>query len=327
MKLSFRLSVCALLMVALLSSSGCGRKGKVVVTVNKEPVERQMFLRRLEQMYGQTVLRGIITEDLTLQYAEKHKLMPSKSEVDAEYADRKKEIEKETKKDWQQLLKERDQSEEELKRAVEYYLAEFNIRTKGVKATDKEVKQFYDYAVANKRPPYYEFEQIHLYHIQGIDDKTLEKAADMLRRGTPWDTVVRQMSVASDRNSGGDMGTALVEQGQIAFVDTRTGRAITPFTPEVAAKILKIGQNRWSEPIAVPSGNGRPPTWHIFRLTERKAQKTMSFKEAEKQARRDLMLAKAVTDKTAQKSLEDFLDFGRKAEIKSFDEKYTTVAK
>ena len=184
MKSSCRLLLCALiiLLTAALLASGCGRKGKVVVTVNKEGIQRALFEKRLERAYGSAVLNILVQELLTVQYAEKNKLLPTQAEIDQELKERKDAIKEETKKEWETYLKDRDQTEEEYKEEVRSYLASLKIATKGVKVTDEEVKKFYDDMVAALQSPFYQFEQLHLFHIESKDKKVIDKAYDMLKK-------------------------------------------------------------------------------------------------------------------------------------------------
>jgi foldase protein PrsA len=331
MKLHYRVALIALVVVlaAVFFGAGCGRKGKVVVTVNKEGIDRDLFIRRLERAYGGTVLNGMVQEVLTLQYAEKNKLLPTEAEVNTELEARKKAVKEEEKKDWQDYLKQRDETEEELKDEIRAYLASFNIATKGVKVTDKEVKQFYDNMVAARQPPFYMYEQIHLFHIETASKETIDKAYDMLKKGASWATVAMQMSESSDKNSSGDMSWAIVDEDHraIGFVTQRAPQPLRPFPPEIEKKILAIPVGRYSEPMPVKLFGGPTQTWQIFRVTERNDQKTASYKDAKEQAKRLLMQSKARDNETAQKELENYQKFIREAKIKAFDEKYTNVQK
>lgn len=332
MKLSFRLLlyVLAALLIVTLVASGCGRKGKVVVTVNKEGIERALFEKRLERAYGSSVLNALVQEVLTIQYAEKNKLLPTEAEIKTELEERKKTIKEETKKEWEQYLKDRDQTEEEFREEIKAFLASFNIATKGVKVTDEEVKEFYDNMVAALQAPFYQFEQMHVYHIESKDKTVIDKAYDMLKKGATWATVTLQMSEATDKNNAGDMGLALVsKEGWIGFPNPRRGQPpLRPFDEDTEKLILKIPQDRYSEPMKVSLFGGQiEPSWQIYRVTEKREQKTLKFAESKTQARRLLMQSRARSNETTQKEIESYQKFTREAKIKAFEEKYIEVGR
>lgn len=328
MKFTLRLALCILVVALLSFTPGCGKKGKVIVTVNKEGIERSLFEKRLERRYGGEILNILVQEALTLQYAEKNKLLPTEAETKAELAERKQTIKEETKKEWEQYLEDRDQTEEEFTADMEIYLASFKIATKGVKVTDDEVKKFYDDMVAALQAPFYQYEQIHLFHIESKQKETIDKAYDMLKKGASWETVALQMSEAADKNSAGDMSWAIVsEEGAIGFPNPRAPAPLRPFRPEMEEKILKIPVGRYSEPLEVSLFDGAAQSWQIFRITEKKDQKTVTFKRAKLTATRLLVQAKARENETAQKEIENYQKFLREAKIKAFEEKYLSLNK
>ncbi|HEV8266701.1 MAG TPA: peptidylprolyl isomerase [Thermoanaerobaculia bacterium] len=119
---------------------------------------------------------------------------------------------------------------------------------------DEEVKKEYDaHPDRYRRPAVVRLSQLLLESKEKADE-----AARLLQKGTPWAEVSRQLSIAPNASTGGELGLL--------------ARTDLPRDFEKAIWTLPAGKT--TAPLAAPHG------YHVFRVEERFEERTIPFDEA-----------------------------------------------
>lgn len=127
-----------------------------------------------------------------------------------------------------------------------------NRRLKALAAavTPDEVRAYYE----KNRDQFRRIEKVKAWHIRVSDFETANKAYARLQKGEAFSDVARAMSIAEDRESGGDLGW--IEHGD------RNATWI-----ESIAFVQKPGTT--SRPFRSPGPPGSPAVWEILKVEER----------------------------------------------------------
>jgi foldase protein PrsA len=207
---------------------------KTIATINGDPVKGAEYYRRMEFLPGVgkmdnqaffeappgfLTLEQLITERLVVQLAKQKGVFPSDAEVEAELK-----IRQEDDPNLVQNWTTNGHTMEELKKQVEYDLAQFKLQTQGVTVTDSEVQKFY-----NDNPSMYTNpKQVKLRVIVVLKEADKAPVDKDLAAGKPFADVAKQYSVDASKAVGGEFGTV-----PIAFLNTPA---------KTAVEAVKIGQ-------------------------------------------------------------------------------------
>ncbi|MCL5103531.1 MAG: peptidyl-prolyl cis-trans isomerase [Armatimonadetes bacterium] len=294
-----RISLVALLALAVLVSTlaGCGRKG--LVRVNGEKVMKEEFYSRLEmvpvqtprgvQPAGQYVMEQIIGEMLVQQLAKKEGVATTEAQVNKKIEAARKQSEGNLAK----ALQRQGLTMEDFKKKVASEQALINIITKGVNISDAEVKKAYDQALAAKNSPLKRPEQVMISAIITAKKDKVDKAYKLLSDGTAFGTVAMKMSEAPG---------AKETQGKLNWLAKENSQIPKP----IRDTAFSLPTGSFSKPFQAAGG------WVILRTDQKRPPKTTSFDEVKDMIKEQLALRQGSMNGKFRDQLRDFT---KKADI------------
>jgi foldase protein PrsA len=269
-----------LLALLSLTLTGCG---KSVAKINGEKISRDEYNSRMEKMainspngarqqVGALVLQQLIQEKLKLQFAKKLNVEPTKDQINSRVADLKRQGVYKT-------LKDNGYTDQEIEDDIRVQQANFNVLTKDVTATDKELKDFYE---QNKLKYFTTPAGADLGMIVAASKEKIDKARKMIKVDNNAFTAVAAQynDIPQLRQSQGDIGFMPSDAAQIP-----KDRPQLPPTVHAAVFKLKVGEV--TEPIFASK------TWYLVKMKSSKAQETKGFESVRNQVNDAVMMRKA----------------------------------
>jgi parvulin-like peptidyl-prolyl isomerase len=187
--------------VLALSMSGCTG---VVARVNGRDITRKEFHDELEKASGLQVLNALILRQLLLERAQAEGCMPSKQDIDAEFARVKKEQFKDDETQMRQAMKAQGVDDKQLLDKFKLQLAVRNLRYKGVDASDEKLKAFFaEHEKSFGKPDRFTFRQIVL------DSK--DEAAKIIKELNSSEDLFQQVAQQSSMDPNTKENGGLVE--------------------------------------------------------------------------------------------------------------------
>jgi parvulin-like peptidyl-prolyl isomerase len=193
----------------LVSHKSIGPSSGVVATVNGTEITQDQFMHGLETAsttgptgpMGVVVLRKMVDDELTVQFAAKMGVPPTQSQIDTRYNQLSKQP------DFAERLTRSHQTEQDAKHVIEVSLAQQNVWSKGVTVTDADVRAYYASlsSPANPRAPYYRPETVSVERIGNDDPAQIERAISDLDHGGSFPAVARAYSKDPSASNGGVM--------------------------------------------------------------------------------------------------------------------------
>lgn len=296
-----RLSLIAMLVMAVFVSllTGCLRKG--IVNVNGEKIAKQEFYDRLEMVpvqtvkggkqvtvpAGQYVIEQIITERLLLQLAKKQGVAATKEQVDAKLNY----LKKSTNGNFLNQLRQQGVTKDQWENQMMLQQSVVNLISKDSKVSDADVKKAYDQAVAHNPSPFKRPEQVQISVIVAKSKDKIDKAYKMLQDGQDFGTVAMQLS--EDKTSAPNQGMVGWLSMDMQPVPIRV-RQISFATP--------VG--KYSAPALVTEKNDSG--WVIVKINNKRKSTTQAFADVKNLIREQLCVGKA-DRKPFDKMLQQFI--------------------
>ncbi|MCS6924000.1 MAG: peptidyl-prolyl cis-trans isomerase [Fimbriimonadales bacterium] len=289
MKLSSVFGVGLATVLAAATLSACGRQEEVVAKVGETPINKEMYLRRLELMptpvplagnqattapAGYTTLVQMIREQVLLDMAKEEGVLPTEQQVEER-------VQRELKTNPQvkQAIDEQQLALEDLRQRMRVFLAEFNLRTKGVTVTEQEVKKAYE---ENKRA-FYRPATARVRTIVVQNPQVRKQIDDDLKRGFNFQSIVSKYS---------QNPVAGVQSGETEFALEGDIPMNAPDRP-ILLRVRSILTN--AKPMQVtdwiPVGNGVVAR---FEVIAKSAGRQIPFEEVKDSIREQLMLQKGM---------------------------------
>lgn len=309
-----KVSLIALLTLAVLASllAGCGRKG--IININGEKIMKEDFYARLQRVpvqqirdgkpvtvpAGQYVIEQIIQEKMIEQFADKKGVKPSEEQINKKVQF----IKKTHGSEFKLMLANQGKTEEEWKKQLEIEQAMANIVTKGVKITDAEVKAAYDAELKKTPSAFIRPEQIQMSMIVMSSKEGIDKAYAMLQQGQDFGTVAMKLSEHETRQN----------QGRIPiWID----KDFNQLPPVVVTTAFGLQPARYSAPFKAAD------KWVIVKLDRKRPKKTQTYEEVKDLLREQLAVRKGSQNRDASV---EFNKFKKDAEITINAERYKGVA-
>jgi foldase protein PrsA len=290
MKLSSILGIgfATLLLAPVISGCGGGNQNKAVAKVGDTPIDREIYIRRLELMptpvqiggnqattapAGYTLLKQMIGEQVLLDMAKEEGVLPTDQQVEER-------VQREMKNNPQikQAITEQRLTLDDYRERVRVALAEFNLRTKGVTVTEQEVKKIYD---ENKRA-FYRPASARVRFIQVQNPEVRKQIDDDLKRGFNFQSIV---------NKYAQNPVAGVQSGETEFAL----EGALPQTPEgqVFQRVRNVLKNAKPQQVTnwIPVGDGVVARFEV--LAKSQGQQ-LPFEEVKENIREQLMLQKGL---------------------------------
>jgi hypothetical protein len=277
-----------LLTASLLNGCGSGNRQNMVAKVGDTPIDREMYIRRLELMptpvqiagnqattapAGYTLLKQMIGEQVLLAMAKEEGVLPTDQQVEER-------VQREMKNNPQikQAITEGRLTLDDYRERVRVALAEFNLRTKGVTVTEQEVKKIYD---ENKRA-FYRPASARVRFIQVQNPEVRKQIDDDLKRGFNFQSIV---------NKYAQNPVAGVRSGETEFAL----EGALPQTPEgqILQRVRTVLKNAKPQQVTdwIPVGDGLVAR---FEVLARSPGQQLSFEEVKDNIREQLMLQKGL---------------------------------
>jgi parvulin-like peptidyl-prolyl isomerase len=206
----------------------------------------------------------MILEELVLGLAKEKNVEPTDAQVKERIAEQKK-----SQPNLAEKLKDMGITEEQFEQLIKVQEAAFNLKTRGVKVTDQEIKDYYE---KNKKETFTDREKADVSLILAKSKADADIAVGMLNKGIAFDSVVQQYSVGPKANGGhlpepvkrevGGPGPS--KEMQDAIFSTKDGKITKP----------------------IPVGNG---TYAIFQVNKVTPAITKSFEDVKSEIKRTLL--------------------------------------
>lgn len=285
---------------------GCGRG--TVAKVNGRKITRQEYYKKLERTKyqspaggGQTievgvlVLQQLISEELILRLAEKENVGPTQQQVKQRvaYALKQPPIQEE--------MKVSGMTKDELRERMRVDQAGFNLQTRGVKVTGKEVKDFYE---KYKDTQFTSPEQADVAAIFTDNKSQMDKALGLLESGVDFGTVARTFSTHP---------ASAQQDGRLARAIMRGDQNIPESVQDL---VLSTARNKYTKPILYGESGG----FVIFKVLMHRPKKTQKFGEVEYFIRQRLMVEKGLEKKIDLN--QELNDYRKTAKIEISIERY-----
>jgi len=242
----------------------------VIAQVNDHKITHIDLYQRLIRINGEQVLNQMINEFLIEDEAKKQKINVSDKEINDKFNEIKNQFVDE--QNFNRWLESQRITSEELKKQIrlQFLQNKLVIKAKGIKVTDKEIKDFFEQNKSKLDIP----EQIRCRHILV---KTKEQADDLLvalRAGADFSVMAKAKSEdPATKDQGGDIGFF-------------TRGMLLPEFEDVAFR-LKVGEI--SEPIQTKLG------FHIIKLEEKKPAKPAKLDKETKSEIENILLQNKIS--------------------------------
>lgn len=231
------------LALAGLTLTSASQNGDVVASVNGQPITREQFFSRLEEIAGDQVLEQMITELVIAQAEGTHGVAISEEEIVAELDAVKESFGSE--EAFQTELARYNLTEERLLYEIRLNLILTKLSQKDVVVSDEEVEQFFEENKDLLDLP----EQIRVSHILVETEDEAEEILAQLEEGADFAELARAKSI--DTASG-------VQGGEIGFIHRES-----PVVEEFKSAAFALDVGELSQPVESQFG------WHIIRVEER----------------------------------------------------------
>ncbi len=298
-----RLSVGALLALAIVATTlaGCGRRG--LIRVNGEKIKKNEFYSRLErvpvqtpqgtQLAGRYIVQQMISEKLIQQLAKDQKVEPTEEQI-------KKKIDflkKQSGGDMNKALAQRGLTLDDLKRQITVEQAFVNVVTKGISVPDDKVRKAYDEALNAKNSTLIRPEQVMVSAIITSSKPKIDKAHKLLSNGQEFSAVAQQISDEEVwvKNTAGRMGWA----SRDGNIDLVLGRKAT-FGEDFAKRVFALGVGKFSAPFKSAD------QWVILRADRKRDKKITKYDEIKDVIREQLMMQEGAKKGDYRKEMQTF---------------------
>lgn len=276
---------------------------QVVVAVNGVPITKDIFYGRLERLAGTTVISTMVKEELMNQFAVSQGTAPTDQEVEERY----------TKLMQNPIfaasVKRSGMTPEASKRAIKVNLSEIKTVSKGMKATDAELMEYYRKNIDRKNPQsrFYTPENIQIAIIVTSSQERATKAKSRLNTES-FDTVAKDVNDEPETKMKGGL-VPVFPRGRTKVSKDKS------FEDEIFA--LKIGDTFGPKL--------RLGKYWIIRCLNKSAEKTQKFEDVKEECREGVLREKGNRERGFILKA-DLLDFSKKARIQAFWPKYKAAA-
>ncbi len=273
--------ILAILLVLVISITGCEKNKEIVAKVNDEVITKDELYEALVEQNGEQVLGTLISEKIIDLEAKKHKIEVKDEEIEEKI----------------ETMKENFGGEEGLNQAMAYYGFNMNDLEKGmamnikikkllgpnISISEEEMKEFFE----NNKEAFGQKEQVKARHILVETEDEAKEVIKKLKAGEDFAKLAKKYSKdESNKDSGGDLG----------FFGK--GEMVKEF--EDAAFSLKV--NEISEPVKTTYG------YHIIEVLDKKEAKEAKYDDNKDKIKEILLEEKlpAEYEKWYQKKLEEY---------------------
>lgn len=302
-----RTAVLLVLVVAVATLTGCGRRG--LIRVNGEKIAKDEFYLRLERVpvqapdgakpAGRYVIEQMISEKLVEQLAKDKGVEPTEKQVNGKIEFMK----KQSGGDFKRALAMRGMTLEDLKKQIALQQSIVNLVTRNVKVSEAEAKAAYQKALNAKNSPFKRSEQVFISAIATKTKDKIDKAYAMLKGGQEFTTVAMRMS---------EMKGAKESGGRLDWIS----RADPRLPPSAIQAVFALSPGNYTKPLSIGK------EYAVLKADQRRPEKITKFDEVDEVIKEQLAMEKAQKNNTFQK---DMLAFAKKSDIVVNAERYRDI--
>ncbi len=232
-----------------------------VASVNGQNITEDALHAKLVAQYGKETLDSLIVEEIIQQEVKKERIQISQDEIDAELK-----LYQETyggEEAFQEVLEMSGVKLSEVETDIETYLALNQLLKNRITITEEEIETYFE----DNKESFTQPKQVEASHILVEDEKTAETAAEKLKAGEDFSTLVKEYSVdETTKNNGGELGYFSAGEMEQSF--------------EEAAFSMEIDEV--SQPVETSYG------YHVIKVTGKIDEKEAELKEVKEEIEQTL---------------------------------------
>lgn len=280
---------------------------QIIVSVNGATITRDDLFNHMQDSYGAQTVHTLAQNLLQLQFAAKKGLAPTQAQVDAEYAKLS------SRPNFAQALAQSGIQEGDFKENLRVQLAETNVITQGITATDADAQAYYkaQSSPSNPTAQFYHPAQVSLRVIATLTQPQAQKALAELASGTPFELAASTYSLDTSRTNGGLLAP-------LSF-GSRPLHQVPALEQQIFA--MKIGDQIGPVFFAPPGTSESAPKWWIFRCQDKAPAVTIPYSQVQDQCLTGAKLAKG-TALNSRRIQQEFLDFQHTSNLQAFWPQY-----
>lgn len=274
----------------------------IIASVNGETINRDDLFNQMQNAAGAQVMHKMVQNMLQLQFAQKKNLAPTDTDVDKEYAKMSK------RPNFTQAMAQSGITESDFKQNLRVQLAETNVITQGITATEADARQYYALQSNpnNSAAQFYRPAEVSVRAIATANQASAQKALAELNAQTPFELAASTYSLDTSKSNGGLLAP-------LAF-----GRSPMHRDPALEARVfaLKIGDQLG--PVFFAN------QWWIFRCQDKAPATTVAYADVQDQCLTGAKLIKG-TAANSKRIQQEFNDFQHTANLQAFWPQYQKV--
>ena len=275
---------------------------QIIVSVNGATITRDDLFNHMQDSYGAQTVHTLAQNLLQVQFAAKKGLAPTQAQVDAEYAKLS------SRPNFAQALAQSGMLPGDFKENLRVQLAETNVITQGVTATEADAQAYYKAQSnpANPTAQFYRPAEVSLRAIATQTEPQAQRALAELASGTPFELAASTYSADTSRTNGGLLAPLSLGRSPLHQIPALEQRVFA----------LKIGDQ-----IGPAFFSGK---WWIFRCQDKAAAVTVPYSQVQDQCLTGAKLAKG-TALNSRRIQQEFLDFQHTSNLQAFWPQYQRV--
>ncbi len=275
---------------------------QIIGSVNGATITRDDLFNHMQDAYGLQTVHTLAQNLLQVQFAAKKGLAPTQAQLDAEYAKLS------SRPNFAQALAQSGMQEGDFKENLRVQLAETNVITQGVTATDADAQAYYkaQSSPSNPSAQFYHPAEVSLRAIATQTEPEAQKALAEIASGTPFELAASTYSMDTSRSNGGLLAP-------LAF-----GRPPLHQAPALEQQIFAMKVGDQVGPVFFAG------KWWIFRCQDKAPAVTVPYSQVQEQCLLGAKLVKG-TALNSKRIQQEFLDFQRTSNLQAFWPQYQHV--
>lgn len=274
----------------------------IVVSVNGDTITRDDLFNQMQDTAGAQTVHKMVQNMLQVQFAQKKNLAPTDAQVNAEY------IKMSQRPNFLAALAQSGISEGDFKGNLRVQLAETNVITQGVTASDADAQAYYKTQSDPNNPAaqFYRPAEVSLRAIATATEPQAKQALAELASNTPFELAATTYSLDTSKANGGLLAPLVF------------GRSPLHRSPALEQSIFAMKVGDQMGPVLFAN------QWWIFRCQDKAAATTIPYTQVQDQCLTGAKLAKG-TALNAKRIQQEFADFQHSSNLQAFWPQYQKV--
>ncbi len=274
----------------------------IVVSVNGDPITRDDLFNQMQDAVGAQTVHKMVQNMLQLQFAQKKGLAPTDDQLNAEY------LKLSQRPNFAQALAQSGVLESDFKQNLRVQLAETNVITQGVTATDADAQAYYKTQSDPNSPSaqFYRPAEVSLRAIATATEPQAKQALAEIAAQTPFELAATTYSLDTSKTNGGLLAP-------LAY-----GRSPLHRSPALEQRVFALKVGDQIGPVFFSN------QWWIFRCQDKAAAATIPYAQVQEQCLTGAKLLKG-TALNAKRIQQEFTDFQHSSNLQAFWPQYQKV--